>query len=54
MRNATVGHGVWRENRKSWKLRNTQCRTIWQEPVKTEKNEKDTLQDQDYVEKSEK
>jgi len=22
----TVGPGVWRENRKSWKMRNTHCR----------------------------
>ena len=35
----TVGHGLWRENWKSWKMRNTHCRT-WNMARKTEKGGK--------------
>jgi hypothetical protein len=35
----TVGTGVWQENWKSWKMRNTHCRT-WNMVRNTEKREK--------------
>ena len=54
----TVGSGLWREHRKTWKNSNTHSRT-WTlggggETSKNVKNEKRTLQDLEYVKKTEK
>ena len=50
-----VGPGLWRENRKTWKMRNKKCMT-WNmaRKVKNEENEKCSLQDLEYGEKTEK
>ena len=53
----TVGSGLWREHRKTWKNSNTHSRT-WtlgkKKPLKNIKKEKRTLQDLEYVKKTEK
>jgi hypothetical protein len=51
---STVGYGIWQENWKSWKMRNihlTTCKMT--KSKKNVKNEKCTLQDLEYGEKSE-
>ena len=49
----TVEPGLWRGNCKSWKMRNTLCK-IWNVARNSEnvKNEKYTLWDRDYGEKT--
>ena len=51
----TLGHGIWQENWKSWKMRNIHL-TTWKmtKSLKKVKNEKCTLKDLVYVEKTEK
>ena len=50
----TVGPGIWRENWKSWKMRNIHL-TTWKmtKSLKNVKNEKCTLKDLEYGEKTE-
>ena len=53
----TVGSGLWREHRKTWKNSNTHSRTWTLGEKKTSekhKKEKRTLQDLEYVKKTEK
>ena len=49
-----VGHGIWQENWKSWKMINFHLRT-WKmtKSMKNVKNEKCTLKDLEYGEKTE-
>ena len=48
----TVGPGIWQETGKTWKLRNTHCRT-WnmERKLTNDENEKHTCQDMKYGEK---
>ena len=51
---SNVGHGIWQEKWKSWKMRNIHL-TTWKmtKSVKNVKNEKCTLKDLEYGEKTE-
>ena len=51
---STVGRGIWQENWKSWKMRNIHLMT-WKMTIspKNQKNEKCTLKDLKYGEKTE-
>ncbi len=51
---STVGRGIWQENWKSWKMRNIHL-TTWKmtQITKKRKNEKCTLKDLEYGEKTE-
>ena len=51
---STVGRGIWQENWKSWKMRNIHL-TTWKntKSLKNLKNEKCTLKDLEYGEKTE-
>ena len=50
----TIGPGLWQENCKSWKIRNTKCSTwIMGKKLKNVENEIQTVNDMDYGEKSE-
>ena len=55
MRNVFGGPGIWRENRKTWKMRHTRCKA-WnmERKLTNEENETHTLQDLEYGEKTEK
>ena len=48
----TVGPGIWRENGKTWKMRNAHCR-LWNmaRKLKNVENEKRTMQDMEHGEK---
>ena len=50
----TVGPGIWRENRKTWKMRHTQGRICNMARKVTNENVKLTTQELEYGEKSEK
>ena len=51
---STVGRGIWQENCKSWKMSNIHL-TTWKmtKSLKNVKNEKCTLKDLEYGEKTE-
>ena len=50
----TVGRGIWQEKLKSWKMRNNHLTTSkMTKSLKNVKNEKCTLQDQEYGENTE-
>ena len=50
----TVGPGIWRENRKTWKMRHTQGRICNMARKVTNENVKLKTQELEYGEKSEK
>ena len=55
MRNAHFRTGLWGEKCKTWKMRHKHCRT-WKmvRKLTNEENEKDTWQDLEYIQKTEK
>ena len=52
----TVGPGIWQKKTEKfwkWKTHTIECE-IWRETLKNMKNEKNTLKDQDFIEKTKK